>query len=164
MKPLAANAALDKKTSPVAAAITVAFANLILNMEITLKLKRSPLFFAHLQLQHVLRLLLVCIKPSSLILVLSRADDAHQTDALKNIAVVRRITGYAQMVGTMTVVNGDTFAVEQVITTQPTARTLALDSVRHILYAVAAEIETRVAEGVRPELKPGSFQLLTISS
>ena len=41
------------------------------------------------------------------------------------------------MVGTMTVVNGDTFAVEQVITTQPTARTLALDSVRHILYAVA---------------------------
>ena len=67
------------------------------------------------------------------------------------------------MVGTMTVVNGDTFAVEQVITTQPTARTLALDSVRHIWYAVAAEIETRVAEGVRPELKPGSFQLLTIS-
>ena len=65
--------------------------------------------------------------------------------------------------GTMTVVDGDTYAVEQVIATQPTARTLALDSVRHILYAVAAEIETPGAEGVRPKLKPGSFQLLTIS-
>ena len=43
-----------------------------------MKLKRSPLFFAHLQLQHVLRLLLVCIKPSSLILVLSGANDTHQ--------------------------------------------------------------------------------------
>lgn len=65
--------------------------------------------------------------------------------------------------GTMTVVNGDTYAIEQVLVTQPTARTLALDPVLHTLYSVFAEAETPGSEGLRPKLKPGSFQLLTIS-
>ena len=65
--------------------------------------------------------------------------------------------------GTITVVNGDPYAVEQVVSTQSTARTLALDPVTHDLYTVAAEIETPGSAGARPKLKPGSFQLLTVS-
>ena len=64
--------------------------------------------------------------------------------------------------GTVTVVNGDTYAVEQLVATQPTARTLALDPARHVLYLVAAEIETPGSDKVRPTLKPGSFSLLTL--
>ena len=64
--------------------------------------------------------------------------------------------------GTLTVVDGETYVIELVVSTQPTARTLALDPVMHMLYAVAAEVETSGADGVRPKLKSGSFQLLTI--
>jgi len=64
--------------------------------------------------------------------------------------------------GTMTVVNGDSYAVEQVVSTQLTARTLALDPLQHIVYLVAAEAESPASEGLRPKLKPGSFSLLTL--
>lgn len=64
--------------------------------------------------------------------------------------------------GTLTVLNTETYAVDQVVKTQPTARTMALDPVRHLVYVVAAEFDAPVAEGVRPKLKPNSFQLLSI--
>ncbi len=65
--------------------------------------------------------------------------------------------------GTITVLNSETYAIEQVIATQPTARTLALDPALHILYSVSAEIEAPGVDGARPKLKVGSFQLLTVS-
>lgn len=65
--------------------------------------------------------------------------------------------------GTISVVNAETYAVEQMVATRPTARTLALDSVQHVLYSVSAEIEALAADGAGPKLKPGSFQLLTVS-
>ena len=65
--------------------------------------------------------------------------------------------------GTMTVVNGDSYAVEQLVSTQATARTFTLDPAQHVLYLVAAEIEVPAAGGGRPKLRPGSFQLLTVS-
>ena len=64
--------------------------------------------------------------------------------------------------GTLTVLNTETYRVVQVVQTQTTARTVALDPTHHLLYLVAAEIETPVVEGVRPKLKPGTFQLLTV--
>ena len=64
--------------------------------------------------------------------------------------------------GTITVVNAETYAVDQVVATRPTARTLALDPVLHILYLVSAEIEGSAPDVGRPKLKSGSFQLLTI--
>ncbi len=64
--------------------------------------------------------------------------------------------------GTLTVLNTETYRVEQVVQTQTTARTVALDPLHHVLYLVAAEIEAPAGEGVRPNLKPGTFQLLTV--
>jgi len=65
--------------------------------------------------------------------------------------------------GTMTVVNGESYAIEQVVATLPTARTLALDPAQHVLYLVAAEIEAPAVGDGRPKLRPGSFQLVTVS-
>ena len=65
--------------------------------------------------------------------------------------------------GTIAVVNSETYAIEQVVVTQPTARTLALDPVLHTLYSVSAEVEAPAVDGARPKLKAGSFQLLTVS-
>jgi len=65
--------------------------------------------------------------------------------------------------GTMTVVNGESYAIEQVVATQPTARTLALDPAQHVLYLVAAEIEAPAVGDGRPKLRPGSFRLVTVS-
>jgi len=65
--------------------------------------------------------------------------------------------------GSITVVSADTYAVTHTIVTQPTARTLALDSVSHTLYTVAADTEAPATIGGRPRLIPGTFSLLTIS-
>ena len=64
--------------------------------------------------------------------------------------------------GTITVVNAESYAIVQVVSTQPTARTIALDPQLHLLYTVSAEIEAPGADGKRPKLKEGSFQLLTV--
>ena len=55
-----------------------------------------------------------------------------------------------------------TFAIEKIVTTKLTARTLALDPVFHVLYSVSAEIEGPSVDGGRPKLKPDSFQLSTV--
>ena len=64
---------------------------------------------------------------------------------------------------TITVIRGDNFAIEQVIPTVPTARTLALDPVQHVLYLVAAEVDEQGANDTKPKLKAGTFKLLTVA-
>ena len=65
--------------------------------------------------------------------------------------------------GTLTVISGDNYAVKQVVPTQPTARTLALDPVGHRIFTVAAEIEVPATQDTRAVLRAGTFGLLTIS-
>jgi len=65
--------------------------------------------------------------------------------------------------GTLTIISADTYSVRQTLTTQPTARTMALDEASHRIYTVAAENEAPGIAGVRPKLKPGTFTLLTVS-
>ena len=64
--------------------------------------------------------------------------------------------------GTLTVLDTDTYAVQQVVQTQTTARTLALDPTNHRLYLVAATAQAPTVEGARPTLVPGTFTLLTV--
>jgi DNA-binding beta-propeller fold protein YncE len=64
--------------------------------------------------------------------------------------------------GTLTIVSGTDYAARQVVSTQPTARTMALDEVHHRAYTVAAEREEPTAAGGRPKLKDGSFALITV--
>ncbi len=65
--------------------------------------------------------------------------------------------------GTLTIISAETYSVQQTLTTQPTARTMALDDTNHRIYTVAAEIEAPGSVGVRPRLKSGTFTLLTVS-
>jgi YVTN family beta-propeller protein len=65
--------------------------------------------------------------------------------------------------GTLTIISADSYVVRQTLTTHPTARTMALDGTNHRIFTVAADTETLTAEGVRPQLKPGTFTLLTVS-
>jgi len=65
--------------------------------------------------------------------------------------------------GTLTIIAADTYAVAQTLTTQPTARTMALDPDSHRIYTVAADREAPIVAGVRPRLRPGTFTLLTVS-
>jgi YVTN family beta-propeller protein len=64
--------------------------------------------------------------------------------------------------GTLTIISSDTYTVRQMLATQPTARTMALDAASHRIYTVAAEIEAPGVAGVRPQLKQGTFTLLTV--
>jgi len=65
--------------------------------------------------------------------------------------------------GTLTIISTDDYFVKQILATQPTARTMALDVANHRIYTVAAEIEIPGTATTRPQLKPGTFTLLTIS-
>jgi hypothetical protein len=64
--------------------------------------------------------------------------------------------------GTITVIeeDGDRFSVAQTVTTQKSARTMALDSKTHQLFTVAANV------GPRPERKvePNSFVVLVLEA
>jgi len=64
--------------------------------------------------------------------------------------------------GTLTVLNAQTYQVEQTLKTQPTARTTVLDPIQHQLYLVAADVETPGTDGMRPKLTAGTFKLLTV--
>jgi len=71
--------------------------------------------------------------------------------------------------GTLTVVHEDApdkFSVTENAATQRSARTMALDTLNHDIYLVAAEIEEAppAKEGERPRrtMKPGTFTLLVV--
>ncbi|MEO7108649.1 MAG: hypothetical protein ABIZ09_19905 [Rhodoferax sp.] len=64
--------------------------------------------------------------------------------------------------GTLTIVSGKSYAVSQVVLTQTTARTMALDALHHRAYTVAAEREPQLTAGGRPKLKEGTFALITV--
>lgn len=71
--------------------------------------------------------------------------------------------------GTLTVVGVDaknTYVTKQTVKTMVTARTMALDTVSHNIYLVAAELDVpaKASENQRPKLKPESFTLITVSS
>ncbi len=65
--------------------------------------------------------------------------------------------------GTLTVVSSETYAVSQVVATQPTGKTMALDPVTHRIYVAVADVEAPATKGVRQKLKAGTFTLLTIA-
>jgi YVTN family beta-propeller protein len=65
--------------------------------------------------------------------------------------------------GTLTIISANTYAVIQTLATHATARTMALDDASHRIYTVAAEIEVPGTVGARPQLKSGTFTLLTVS-
>jgi len=68
--------------------------------------------------------------------------------------------------GAITVVHEDSptaFRVVQTVQTAPGARTMELDAKTHRLYTVTAEFKQPVPQGRRPELVPGTFELLELS-
>ena len=65
--------------------------------------------------------------------------------------------------GTLTVLSGESYAVVQTVATQPTARTMALDSATHRIYTVAADFDVPPSPGARPKLKPGTFTLISVA-
>jgi len=58
--------------------------------------------------------------------------------------------------------DADHYSVIATIPTQPSARTLALDSKLHRLYLSAATLAGAPAEGHHPAIKPDSFTVLTV--
>lgn len=71
----------------------------------------------------------------------------------------------ANGVGTMTVIkekNADDFVVEENVSTQRSARTIALDESTHTLYLPAAEFASKKEPGKRPAVKPETFKILLV--
>lgn len=70
--------------------------------------------------------------------------------------------------GTITVVqeeNGNSFKVLETVTTQPGAKTIAINKTTHHLYLTTAEYETApTAANRRPAVKPNSFVILDIET
>lgn len=70
--------------------------------------------------------------------------------------------------GTITVVqeeNSNSFKVLETVTTQPGARTIAIDIITHHLYLTTAEFESvPSATNRRPPIKPDSFEILDIET
>jgi YVTN family beta-propeller protein len=70
--------------------------------------------------------------------------------------------------GSVTVVqeeNADSFKVLETITTQPGAKTIAINKATHHLYLTTAEYESApTAANRRPPVKPNSFQILDIET
>jgi YVTN family beta-propeller protein len=67
--------------------------------------------------------------------------------------------------GTITAVHeddSDHFTVAATVPTQPSARTLALDSQQHRLYLSAATLSKDQPAGQRPSMLPGSFTVLVV--
>jgi YVTN family beta-propeller protein len=68
--------------------------------------------------------------------------------------------------GSITVVqevNSNTFKVLETVTTQPGAKTIAIDKTSHHLYLTTAEYESApTAANRRPPVKPNSFEILDI--
>ncbi|HEU5458530.1 MAG TPA: hypothetical protein VFU68_07915 [Terracidiphilus sp.] len=66
--------------------------------------------------------------------------------------------------GTLTVVGrkGSAYAVEQVVKTAEGARTLGMDSATEQIFLPTAEMEPAAA-GHRPQMKPGTFELVVVS-
>ncbi len=68
--------------------------------------------------------------------------------------------------GAITVVREDSptdFRVVQTVQTAPGARTLELDAKTHRLYTVTAEFRQPATPGRRPELVPGTFELIELT-
>ena len=67
--------------------------------------------------------------------------------------------------GTMTVIkekSANEFSVEENITTQRSARTIAIDESTHTIYLPAAEFESTAEAGKRPAVKPETFKVLVV--
>jgi YVTN family beta-propeller protein len=60
--------------------------------------------------------------------------------------------------------DADHYSVAATITTQPSARTLALDPKLHRLYLSAATLAGPAQEGHHPAIKPDSFTVLTVGA
>jgi DNA-binding beta-propeller fold protein YncE len=68
--------------------------------------------------------------------------------------------------GAITVVHEDSptdFRIVQTVQTAPGARTMELDAKMHRLYTVTAEFKQPAAAGRRPELAPGTFELIELT-
>lgn len=67
--------------------------------------------------------------------------------------------------GTLTVIGekGGKFAVTQTVKTAPGARTMAVDPATHTIFLPAADFEPG-APGHRPQMKPGTFKIVVVSS
>ncbi|MBS1751957.1 MAG: YncE family protein [Bacteroidetes bacterium] len=67
--------------------------------------------------------------------------------------------------GTMTVIKEITandFSVEETVTTQKSARTIAIDESTHTIYLPAVELEPATEPGKHPAAKPGTFSVLVV--
>ena len=67
--------------------------------------------------------------------------------------------------GTLTIISANDYTVKQNLLTKPRARTLALDSINHTVYTVTADVDDKAPKQAngRPQLKEGTFTLLTIT-
>jgi len=69
--------------------------------------------------------------------------------------------------GTLTIIKeqvSNKFSVVQNLKTKEGARTLAVDQVSHLLYLPTGEFTPKKAGDFRPKVKPGTFQVLVVSS
>lgn len=67
--------------------------------------------------------------------------------------------------GTMTAIKEKTandFSIEENVTTQKSARTIAIDESTHTIYLPAAELEPATEPGKRPAAKPETFKVLVV--
>lgn len=66
--------------------------------------------------------------------------------------------------GTLTVVAAEhgKFALSEVVTTRPGARTMGIDKITHKIYLPTAEMEP-AQPGKRPQPKPGTFMIVVVS-
>ena len=65
--------------------------------------------------------------------------------------------------GTVTIANvsdSGKFSVAQTLTTEPRARTMALDTATHRIYLPSAEFKSASTPTARPQPVPGTFKIL----
>jgi hypothetical protein len=60
-------------------------------------------------------------------------------------------------------ISPDEFNVLENVPTKRGARTLSIDAHTHNIYLPTAEFESDSKEGQRPQMKPGTFQVLVLA-
>lgn len=69
--------------------------------------------------------------------------------------------------GTLSIIHEDSasgFSLLQTLVTKKSARTIALDHKKHVVYLPAADLETpEPGQKGRPKMKPGTFQVIAVS-
>lgn len=95
---------------------------------------------------------------------IGRGSDATAYDATAKLAFSSNGDGTLTVIGATDATH---YRVKQIVSTMPTARTMAIDPISHTVYLVAAETEgtdvTKQKQDSRPRLKPNTLTLITVA-